>query len=271
MKYFIKRFIVSLPYRFTARQRKLPDFLIIGAMKGGTSSLYHWIDQHPDAHLSREQEVHFFATSYRKGLKYYRSYFPKASEDKLTGESSPYYFYHPLVPARVKKDLPNCKIIVLLRDPVFRAYSHYQMHQGIDMASDFDEAIALEEKRVAKPHADFVAGKDYRSTDHQAYSYFGRGMYFEQLERWLQYFPKEQLLVLKSENLFVNPSKVVTDVYNFLGLKPYQSQDLKAVNQREYTPISKEKYALYKKRFVADEQQLSELLGSEFTWKYPET
>lgn len=267
-KYFLKRFFVAIPYRLSARKRKLPDFLIIGAMKGGTTSLYNWIGLHPDVQLSREQEIHFFANHYRKGLNYYRSYFPKKSTGKLTGESSPYYFYHPLVPERVRADIPKCKIIVVLRDPVFRAYSHYQMHKGIDTAENFEEALSLEAKRVTPVHKDYLDGNDYRSVSHQAYSYIGRGQYYEQLSRWMEHYSMEELLVLKSEVLFSSPRETMKKVFEFIGVKDVSNSDLHPKNQREYEAISKELYEKYAQYYKEDGEKLSALLGSEFKWSY---
>jgi len=267
MKYFVKRFFVSLPYRITARKRKLPDFLIIGAMKGGTSSLYDWIGKHPDVALSREQEVHFFSVYYRKGLNYYRSFFPKKSTGKFTGESSPYYLYHPLVPERVKKDVPRCKIIVVLRDPVLRAYSHYQMHKGIDVSKNFDEALQNESDRVASAHERFLEGKDGRSTSHQAFSYIGRGQYHEQLSRWLQHYSLDELLVLKSETLYEQPMETMQRVFQFLGLRDFDIPELQPVNQRGYQALSEEDYDKYAVHFREDGRKLAELLGPEFKWK----
>lgn len=269
LRYFLfTRFLKSIPYRLTAKQRKLPDFLIVGTMKGGTSSLYHWLNAHPDVKMSREQEVHFFSKYYGRGLNYYRSYFPKISEGKYTGESSPYYLFHPLAPERIKKDLPDCKIIILLRDPVYRAYSHYQMHKGIDPAHDFDEAVALEDARVMKKHGEYNSGKDGRSTSHQAYSYTARGMYFEQLERWLKYYSKNELLILKSEDLFAQPHEHLHRVQQYLGIPIHTPETLAPVNQREYQKLTKEAYDKYAVLFREDSEKLRELLGPNFSWSY---
>lgn len=267
VKYFVLKWFRSIPYRLTAKQRSLPDFLIVGVMKGGTSSLYHYLNQHPEVNMSREQEVHFFAKYFNKGLNYYRSYFPKKSENKVTGESSPYYFFHPLVPQRIKSSLPECKIILLLRDPVDRAFSHYQMHKGIDTALSFEHALELENSRVLKTHQRFIQGESLTDTSHQAYSYVSRGMYYEQLSRWLEHYDLDELLVLKSEDFFSDPKSTLKLVYNYLNLKEVFPNDLAPVNQRKYDAISEDTAEKLANLFKEDGEMLQSILGEHFSWR----
>ncbi len=266
IKYFSMQFLRSIPYRLTARKRMLPNFLIVGVMKGGTSSLYHYLNQHPDVKMSRVQEVHFFAKYYSRGLNYYRSFFPKKSEGKLSGESSPYYFFHPAVPARVKKDLPNCKIIVLLRDPVDRAYSHYQMHKGIDPADNFLQALAWEESRVQTTHERFLNGESFLDTSHQAYSYLKRGMYAEQLHHWLHHYSLDALLILRSEDFYADPKKTLKQVYAYLELPEIFPENLAPVNVRAYETLPRNVYKEIATQFEEDGRELRQLLGDQFTW-----
>ena len=108
------------------RLRMLPDFVIIGAQKSGTSSLYDFVVQHPAILPAAKKELHYFSLGYKKGEYWYRLRFPiRASQKLLSGEASPIYLFYPMVPGRMKKLLPDVKLIVILRNPVDRAYSHY--------------------------------------------------------------------------------------------------------------------------------------------------
>lgn len=153
---------------------RAPDFLIIGAQKGGTTSLYTYLCQHPRVVGASRIEVHFFDLAYDKGWWWYRSHFPvhvfRRGERIVTGEASPYYIFHPLVPERVRKDLPNVKLVAILRNPVDRAYSHYQhvRRNGREPLS-FEEAIEREPPRT-EGEAEIISSDDeYQSSAHRRY------------------------------------------------------------------------------------------------------
>lgn len=135
----------------TAPLRLLPNFIIIGAQKGGTSSMFSYLKQHPQLQLPDIKEIHFFDNNYQKGSTWYKSHFPLIIvKNKLTGEASPYYLFHPHVPQRVIQLCPKVKLIVMLRNPADRAYSHYMMQnkRKIDPLPTFEEAIDAEESRL---------------------------------------------------------------------------------------------------------------------------
>jgi len=266
LKWKVRLTLQYITKRINSSKRKLPDFIIIGAMKGGTSSLFHYLSQHPDVEVSREQETHYFAKNYHRGLNYYRSFFPLSKSNKITGESSPYYLFHPSVPERIKKDVPNAKIIVLLRNPVDRAVSHYQMHKKLDEAENFDEALEMEEKRVGSAHAKLLSKEDVYSSAHQAFSYMARGKYHEQISRWLKYYSLDELVIIKSEDFFEAPKNTLQKIYRALDLKEVYPKDLHPINSRKYGELSLDKKAEYMKTYQADLDQLTELLGSQFTW-----
>jgi hypothetical protein len=186
--------------------------------------------------------------------------------NKLAGEASPYYFFHPQVPERIKRDLPAAKIILLLRDPVRRAYSHYNHLKGIDPAENFDDAVVKEATRVNAKDAK-IAGKPYYvSMSHHAYSYISMGMYFKQLSNWLKYYSRDEILILKSEDMYENPQNELKKVYQFLGLKEIYPADLKPKNQRHYAELNENEYRKYKALFSGDSEQLKKLLGDHFSW-----
>lgn len=258
--------LIYLPYRLTASRRKLPDFLILGAMKGGTTSLFHYLSQHPEIEVSRTQEIHYFSKKYKRSINYYKSFFPKTKTNKITGESSPYYLFHPQVPKRVKETIPDVKLIVLLRNPADRAYSHYNMHKGIDTSINFREALDREKERVFNAHNRMRSDPNYNNLNHQAYSYTKRGMYFEQVSRWLSYFDKDQILFIKSEQFFDDPKAILKKVYDHLQIGEVYPTDLKPKNQRPYEKLDAETDQYLKQCFEKDSLQLQTILGEEFYW-----
>ena len=154
-------FLGKLYRGITAPLRLLPDFLIIGTQRGGTTSLYHYLQAHPCLQATTTKEVHFFDRKYHKGLMWYRGHFPTVWEKAcaqqvqkqafVTGEASPSYLFHPHVYKRVAQALPQVKLIVLLRNPVDRAYSQY--YHSIELGHEsrsFEEAIRDEQERTAQ-------------------------------------------------------------------------------------------------------------------------
>ncbi len=268
MKKYLK--IVYQWYRYaTAAFRKQPDFLIIGAQKGGTSSLFYYLEQHSQVKLSRIKEVHYFDNNYSKGLSWYKSFFPFKwnLKNKITGEASPYYLFHPDVPARVHALLPHIKLIALLRDPLGRAYSHYQMEirKGREKVDTFEEAITIEDKRIADDEPKKMLER--KSANHQFFSYLSRGKYYEQVQRWRQFFPEQQILFLKSEDFFANPKDELQKVYDFLGIKNETPANLKPRNVGgKYPPVSAATAHYLHHYFDESNQQLQDLLGENFSW-----
>jgi hypothetical protein len=271
----------------TKHFRVLPSFLIIGAQRAGTTSLFHYLSAHPDVDRSTSgvdgaawnKELHFFDDSFDRGLSWYRAAFPLVSSRKLaelrgrrliSGEATPYYLLHPLVPARVAGTLPDVRLIALLREPVERAYSHYQlMRRGRRERLSFAEAIAAEDKRLAGEVEQILADPAYRSRKHRNFSYVTRGLYAEQLERWFEHFPRERLLVLRAEDLLARPAETYAEVLAFLGLQPHTLEEFVAHNRPETptpAPIEPDLRARLQERFAEPNARLVALLGRDFGW-----
>jgi len=178
-----------------------PQFIILGVQKGGTNSLYHYLCQHPQIVAATKKEIHFFSLNYAQGLDWYKSQFSPEADGKylLTGEGSPYYLFHPLVPQRLYESFPETRLIVLLRNPVDRAISHYywQVKLGYESLS-LEDAIHTEPQRLAGELEKISENPTYYSFHHQHYSYLSRGMYAEQLQRWMKLFPLKQFLIIRS-------------------------------------------------------------------------
>ena len=186
----------------------LPNFLICGAQKAGTNSLYYYLEQHPEISLSEKKEVHFFCWDfiYNKGIRWYEKHF--ISDSKVIGEATPYYMFHPKVPKRIYETLPNSKLIFILRNPVSRAYSHYwhEVSSGWEDKS-FEEAISIEDSRIKKSQL-----------HHLHYSYLNRGKYAKQIQRFLDYFPKSQIMIIKTNDLYEKRNETLKKIFDFLKI-----------------------------------------------------
>jgi hypothetical protein len=250
---------------------KLPQFLIIGAQKAGTTTLYKYLDQHPQIMIPGIKEVHFFDLNYEKGMDWYKQFFKTHNPfcRKIAGEASPYYLFHPLVPQRVAQHLPNARLIVLLRNPVDRAYSHFrhEINYKTEHLNSFGEAVAMEKQRIAADEKALMEGRIQKSTAYQSFSYISRGMYAKQIERWLEYFPLSQMLFLKSEDFFANPTSELPAVYHFLGVEEIFPAVLDAQNVNHYPEMNEDLRKKTAAFFREDAKKLVALLGEKFQWE----
>jgi hypothetical protein len=248
-----------------------PDFLIIGAQKCGTTSLFNYLSQHPELFLPDEKEVHFFDLQYHLGIDWYRNIFNTGEEGrvKLKGEASPYYIFHPLVAERVFRHFPGVKLIVLLRDPVDRAYSHYMHSRRMELEpmGSFEDAIESEPARTWDEKRRILSGEIENSDAFRNFSYISRGLYFQQISHWLKYFPREQIYCIKSEELFTNPGPVYSELCSFLGISDYNNVKFEPQNAFSYAPLSKELRNKIRTHFHDDMSGLAQLLGDRFYWE----
>lgn len=245
---------------------KIPDFLIIGTQKGGTTSLFNYLKQHPETALPDQKEIHFFDKQYQKGPKWYFNKFP--SVHLITGESTPYYLYHPYVAERVAHHCPKVKIIVLLRNPIDRAYAHFFMEKQRkrEPLPTFEDAIKAEPERLENEKKKLIKNPFFNSAIHQTHSYLDRGKYYSQVKRWFNHFPKEHFLIIKSEIFFQHTEKVLESVFKFLGLSHQEINNLKPWRQNHY-PTMKPKTRAYLSEYYAEENhKLTDLIGEQFNW-----
>ena len=196
---------------------RLPDFLGIGTQKGGTTYLHALLQHHPQIFLATPKEQHFFTLHWKRVGHWYADQFAQAESHQCCGEVTPYYLFHPEVPQRIKSQLPDVKLIVLLRDPVERALSQYFHSRRLGLEPlELEAAFAAEPQRLADAAEQLAAGKPHRS--HQQHSYLSRSRYEQQLARFQELFQPEQLLILRSEQLFANPTNGWILVLQFLGV-----------------------------------------------------
>lgn len=241
-----------------SKDKRLPDFLIIGTQKGGTTSLYNYLIQHPNILKSTHKEIHFFDKYYNKGVQWYKRQFPLPSEKgkrDITGEATPRYLYDPTVPLKVHKLMPHVKLIVLLRNPVDRAYSNYQM--GI-----YNRMPDLLKKGSTDK---FMSFEEVLKTN-IGRSYLKKGIYADQLARWMQLFPRNQILIIQSEKFFSNPQATLNQIYRFLGVPVMEAKNLEPYRKGNYediNPKTREKLLAY---FKPHNRRLYRLLNMKYNW-----
>lgn len=256
-------------YKFlSAIFRRNPDFIIIGAQKGGTSSLFYYLSQHSQLNLPKTKEIHFFDNNYHLGIDWYQNQFPSQFINRRnTGEASPYYLFHPHVPGRISKCCQKTKFIVMLRNPVDRAYSHFMMQKKRKIEPlTFEEAIKVESSRISEEVRELLIKPNYKSIGHQQLSYLSRGNYYTQLKKWFEYFPMQQFLFIKSETFFADPISELSKVYSFLDIKQETSVNLNPQNTNEYKLMDQETRTYLNNYFVTENKQLAQLIGNEFSW-----
>lgn len=246
-----------------------PDFLIIGAMKAGTTQLKYFLSQHPSIGIC-QREIHFFDRDFLKGKKWYERQFPqKEGGIKVIGEKTPYYLFHPYVPERVFSSYPKIKLIAILRNPVDRAYSHYQMTKRTNREHlSFEAAIEMEEKRMKEGTRELEERPFEKSHTYQWSSYLARGIYIEQIDRWLSFFPKEQLLVIFSEDLRKNKLEILNKICLFLEIPSFEKEPQEEERlTKTHQPINPKLRAQLTEYFRPYNKALEERLGKQLPWQ----
>ena len=254
------------------QSRLLPSFIVFGSQRCGTTSLYHYLTQHPCIAASLRKEVHFFDHHYTKGESWYRAHFPTVAEQKsaqhlITGEASPYYIFHPLVASRVAAMLPDVKLIALLRNPIDRAHSHYyhERKKGAEPLS-FAEAIEREPERLRGEREKIIADPNYYGFSHHHHSYLTRGIYVDQLKVWMEHFRREQFLIIKSEDFYSDPGTTTQRIFEFLDLPPQPAQDYRNYNSNSYKKMDGAMRSELIEFYQPHNARLAEYLGMSFDW-----
>jgi len=250
----------------TATLRPLPDFLILGAQKAGTTALYAYLRWHPQITGPSFKEVSFFDRHYTRGERWYRAHLPVRRRG-LVGEASPSYLFHPLAPERVARMLPDARLIALLRNPVDRAFSHYQHEVALGREQlSFADALAREQERMDGELEHMLRDPVYFSHAWWNYTYAARGRYAEQLERWFAAFPREQLLVLLTDDLAADTAGTYRRVLDFLNVDPRGLDSYPRIFEREYGEMSPKTRARLEVEFAEPNRRLAELLGRDLPW-----
>ncbi|MEJ3743842.1 sulfotransferase [Actinomycetes bacterium KLBMP 9797] len=267
--------------RITAPARMLPSFLICGGQRCGTTSLYRALAAHPVVLKAvLHKGVHYFDTSYHRGMGWYRAHFPlrrtalkvaqRYGVPAQTFESSPYYMYHPHAIDRIARDLPTVRLIVLVRDPVERAYSQHahELARGFESETSFGRALALEPGRLHGQEDRMRADPRYYSFAHQHHAYRARGEYARYLSELAARVGRERILVLESERFFTEPATVYARALDFLGLPhlgdpPFQRHNARPRGAPMDETVRRELTA----HFTPWDTALSDWLGHPPTWR----
>ena len=244
---------------------KGPDFFIIGGMRCGSTSLHHYISHHPQIITPLKKEIHFFGENYVNGIDWYLSHFPPVPEANgiLTGEASPCFAEYGIW-NRVFQWFPNLKLIVVLRNPVERAYSHY--NHTICWHSEYHEfeaAVAADLEEDSQKELLKQGDNTYLKVKSD---YLRLSLYFYWMKEWLQLFPKEQLLVLRSEDLYTDPALVTQKVFDFLELPKCNISSFLHTNKGDYNVLDTSLRARLKNYFQPHNQKLENFLNMKFDW-----
>jgi CRISPR/Cas system-associated endonuclease/helicase Cas3 len=268
---------VRFQYRLlTSSKRVLPDFIVIGGQKCGTTSLHRYIKHHPNIVPPFKKDSSFFDANYSRGLRWYQAHFPLRNKmDQLsaggkyhvTGEVTTTYIFHPLAAERAAKHLSQVKLVALLRNPAIRAYSQYQhmKRTGREKLS-FRDAIEKEDERLDGVMERVKRGNDEAHMALRNFGYKARGRYAEQLKRWFKYFPRDNFLILKSEELFSQPEQVCKQAYDFWGLPDFKLDKYENVNPGRYSDADSQIIKELEEYFSPYNRELYELMGINFGW-----
>ncbi len=267
----------------TASLRADPDYMLIGAKRGGTTSMARWLLDHPNVRplypaIERRKGTYFFDVNYSKGHRWYRSHFPIRTVHErswrtnggvpLIGDATPYYLHHPHAAERAKRHAPNAHIVVLLRHPVDRAIGHWaeRTRNGVESLSLHD-ALRAEPERLAGEEERMINDPSYLSFAHQHWSYADQGRYARGLRRWFDAFPSDQILVLRSEDMYADPASVYDQTLGFLGLAPHDPAAFAAWNMKDKDPIDEADRLFLEDALRDDVDELESYLGRSMRWE----
>ena len=264
--------------RGTASRRVLPNMLIVGGQRCGTTTLFKALAQH-ESFLgpTLRKGVHYFDLQSEQSLDWYRSHFPtrgavenarsRGDGRVVVGESSPYYLWHPLTAERIARALPAVRVIALLRDPVERAYSAHahELARGFETES-FERALELEAERLDGEEARLRSGAVARSLAHQHLAYVRRGEYIDQLQRMERAVGRDQMLVLDSADFWATPERDWPHVTSFLGIAD-QEVVFERHNARSRAPMSEDLRARLDAHYLPFDERLARWWGRVPSWR----
>lgn len=252
-------------------RRPLPDFIVAGVQKGGTTFLFQELIRHPDVRAPLTKEIHFFDDHFDKGLDWYRGMFPRprSAEPFLCGEASPAYIFHPDAVRRIAESLPATKLLVVLRDPAKRALSHYSHERrlGFEPCETFEDALAREHDRVADEFELVRDGTLAKSFAVGHFAYARRGLYADQLERAADLLGRDRICVLVSEEMFLDPQATVRAALDFIGAAPWDVPPASHNDMAfEKAPMLASTEEMLREYYRAPNARLERFLGRELPW-----
>jgi predicted DCC family thiol-disulfide oxidoreductase YuxK len=256
----------------TAAKRPLPDFLVIGGQRCGTTSLFRALMGHPQIRRPvMHKGVNYFDLNYSRGQAWYRGHFPiRRAEDRTrVFDSSGYYMFHPMAAERIARDLPKVKVVAMVRDPVERAYSAYkhELARGFEWEKSFGRALELEDARLDREVEKIRADPAYYSFNHRHHAYRGRGEYADLLEPFVAGLGAENVLLIESERFFATPEPEFRRITAFLGIDDRMPDRFDRYNARPGASLDdslREELAQY---YAPHDAALEKLLGHQPVWR----
>tara|TARA_Y100000996_G_scaffold415563_1_gene411186 strand:- start:2690 stop:3535 length:846 start_codon:yes stop_codon:yes gene_type:complete len=259
----------------TSTIRVLPNFLVIGVGRGGTTSLYNYLNQHNCIQKPSYDEIGFFDDNYHLGINWYRSMFPTKYEKQritqkfgkfLTYDVTPWYIRRPWIVNRIKTLLPSVKIIAVLRNPVDRTYSHYHLTcREKGLTKSFEEIIEEDIRKINDYDNNLKNSREYFE-DFVQNSHIARGFYLEQLEHWLKVFDKKNLLIISSEDLAKNTQETLNSIFDFLDLEHQTIPNLQKTNVGKYPKMKDETRKSLENYFSTHNENLFKKIEKYFNW-----
>lgn len=254
--------------------RMRPSFLIAGAQRCATTSIFRMLAEHPQVQPPLlNKGIHYFDTAdrFQRGARFYAAHFPfkrpRGTDHLITGEASPYYMFHPLAATRIASELGPVKVIILLRDPVERAFSAYKQERGRGFEDlDFSKALEREPHRLAGEEERIIADPTYQSFSHQHHAYVARGRYAGQLERMFAAVGREQVLVLDADAFLSAGLPQWPLLLRHLGLDDWWPATPVHTNSRPSTPMPELNRSWLVEQFAEEDNRLAQLLGYEPSW-----
>ncbi|MBI1184023.1 sulfotransferase [bacterium] len=260
--------LAFLPRIMSASLRGLPQFIIIGAQKGGSSALYKFLCEHPQVQRAFVKEPHYFTGQFhQKSLKWYKAQFPLSKSGIITGEASPSYCTHPLAPQRIKSVVPQAKLIFIVRNPVERAVSNYfhSVRYGVEPLP-IEEAMQRPAEIFEAEYAKMEREDGYHSSTYHRHAYLHKGLYAFHLNKWYQHFEPQQILLLENAELLNQPQKVYNEVLQFLQLEAFAPAAFSKHNVGSTKPVDESLTRQLKQVFEEPNRQFFHLISREFPW-----
>ncbi|WP_028654847.1 sulfotransferase domain-containing protein [Nocardioides sp. J54] len=256
----------------TADLRERPAFIVVGAQRAGTTTLFRLLSEHPQlCRPTAAKGTGYFDDNYRRGPRWYRAHFPLRRPGRwrrTAFECSGYYLFHPLAAERIARDLPECHVVVMVRDPVVRAHSAHRHEAARGFESlPFDEAVAREPERTAGQAELLAADPTAVSFAHRHHAYLQRGEYAVQVRRFIDALGRDRVHVVDADELFADPVPVYVDLQQQLGLAVHRPAEVGRWNERPREPLPEPLVARLRAYFDEHDAALAELLGREPSWR----
>ncbi len=272
---FLRR-LIDLWGTVTSPLRMRPSFIVVGAQRAGTTTLYRMLSDHPQvARPTVSKGIGYFDVKFDRGPRWYRGQFPLSWRARrrhgpgvVTFESSGYYMFHPLAASRIARELPDVRVVVLVREPVERAYSAHRHEQARGYESEpFEAALDLEEERTAGEVDRILADPSYESFHHRHHAYLARSRYSEQIDQLFKLLGPERVCILDAGAFFEDPAAEFERLRSWLGLSEWKPGAVEQWNARPRSPMPEELRERLARHFEPYDARLAEQMGRTPSWR----